>query len=115
MTIGGIILILVIVTLIVPELIFGALLFVGLVGYGILEFILRLFGKSFDSVEPSESEIKDAFINYAESHNTPPEDPEGKSGLLAPQLWSVKPMMHNYESFADECRKNKDFFNKYKK
>jgi len=105
MTIGGIILLLVILAIIFPEFLIIGLVFIGTVGYGILEFILRLFGKTFDNVEPTDSQIKDAYINYADSHQRLNSD-----GLL-----SVTPMKHNYESFAEECRKNKAFFNRHKK
>lgn len=114
MTIGGIILLLVILAIIVPEIYLITFVFIGAVGYGILEFILRLFGKTFDNVDPTESQIKNAYIKYCDSHTRMPEDPEGKSGLVAPQLMSVIPQKHNYESFAEECRKNKKFFNKWK-
>ena len=115
MTAGGIIFILIILAIIVPELYIVTFAFVGIAGYGILEFILRLFGKSFDDISGlTEEQIKVAYANYVKSHETPPEDPEGKSGLLAPQLWSVRPMEHNYESFSKKCRESRVFYKKYK-
>ena len=45
---GVFILLFIIVCLIVPEAIIIPLGFLAIAGYGILEFILRLFGKTFD-------------------------------------------------------------------
>ena len=52
MTIGGFIFLIIILAIIAPEIIILPLIFIGLAGYGILEFILRLFGKSFDGDGP---------------------------------------------------------------
>ena len=51
----GWIVLLIVVALIFPEFIVLGFTFICLAGYGILEFILRLFGKSFDD----ESKDKD--------------------------------------------------------
>ena len=48
--------------------------------------------------------IDEVWKKYADSHRTPPENPNSK--LLAPQLWSVKPMQHNKETFIREIKKN---------
>ena len=50
--------------------------------------------------------IKQAFNEFADSHWTPG-DPNGK--LLSEQLASVKPMMHDLESFEAEARRNPEF------
>jgi hypothetical protein len=110
---GLVIFIMILLALIAPEIYLLVFAFIAFIGYGILEFILRLFGKSFDG-EPTDSQIKDAYINYCDSHVRMPDDPEGKTGLLAPQLMSVIPQEHNYESFAKKCREDKEFYRKYK-
>jgi hypothetical protein len=63
--------------------------------------------------ELTEEELKKAYNNYADSHWSPPEDPEGKTGLIAPQLWGLVPMQHSFESFSEECKRNKRFYKKY--
>lgn len=50
--------------------------------------------------------IDKAFKGYADSHWTPG-DPNGT--LLSEQLASVRPMMHNRESFESEARSNQGF------
>ena len=57
--------------------------------------------------------LDEAYDNYGESHWSPPEDPKGKSGLLAPQLWSLVPMEHSKESFIAECKTNPRFSKKW--
>jgi hypothetical protein len=100
---------LVLLLIFAPELLIALFLLIGLAVFGILEFILRLFGKSFDDIEPTEAQIKEAYINYADSHWTRPGKFDGTGS------WSVKPMQHSYESFARECRENPEFYKKYKK
>jgi len=67
------------------------------------------------SKELTNEQIKEAYDNYADSHWSPPEDPEGKTGLVAPQLWGVVPMQHSLETFGEECRRNHRFYKQYKK
>jgi hypothetical protein len=55
--------------------------------------------------------IDEAYENYADSHWTPPENPNSK--LLAPQLWSLIPMQHNKESFIHEIKTNPKFSEKW--
>jgi hypothetical protein len=55
--------------------------------------------------------IHEAYRNYGDSHWTPPENPNSK--LLGPQLWSVKPMQHNKESFIHEIKTNPKFSEKW--
>ena len=55
--------------------------------------------------------IDEAYRNYGDSHWTPPENPNSK--LLGPQLWSVKPMQHNKESFIHEIKTNPKFSEKW--
>jgi hypothetical protein len=50
--------------------------------------------------------IESAWKKYADSHFTPG-NPNGK--LLSEQLMSVRPMMHNRETFRAEILKNPDF------
>jgi len=100
---GLVIFIMILLLIIAPEVYILAFAFIGIVGYGILEFILRLFGKSFDG-ELSDSQIKDAYINYTKSHQTIHRD-----GLI-----SVTPIEHSYDSFVKKCKEDKEFYNKYK-
>lgn len=100
---GLIIFIMIMLLIIAPEVYILALTFIGIVGYGILEFILQLFGKSFDG-EPTDSKIKGAYINYVKSHET----------IHGNGFVSVTPMEHSYESFANKCKEDRKFYNKYK-
>lgn len=49
----------------------------------------------------------EVFKKYADSHWTPPENPDGP--LLSGKLWSLKPMQHSKETFINECKTDKEF------
>jgi len=49
----------------------------------------------------------EVFKKYADSHWTPPENPDGP--LLSGKLWSLKPMQHSKETFINECKIDKEF------
>ncbi len=100
---GLVIFIMIMLLIIAPEVYVLAFAFIAITGYGILEFSLRLFGKSFDG-QPNESKIKDAYINYAKSHER----------ILRDGFVSVTPMEHSYDSFARKCKEDRQFYNKYK-
>jgi hypothetical protein len=51
--------------------------------------------------------IDEVFKKYADSHWTPPENPDGP--LLSGKLWSLKPMQHSKETFINECKTDKEF------
>ena len=51
--------------------------------------------------------VNEVFKKYADSHWTPPENPNGP--LLSDQLWSLKPMQHSKESFIQSCKTDKKF------
>jgi hypothetical protein len=51
--------------------------------------------------------IDEVFKKYADSHWTPPENPDGP--LLSGKLWSLKPIQHSKETFINECKTDKEF------
>jgi hypothetical protein len=51
--------------------------------------------------------IDEVFKKYADSHWTPPENPD--EPLLSGKLWSLKPMQHSKETFINECKTDKEF------
>lgn len=51
--------------------------------------------------------INEVWKKYGKSHWTPPENPDSK--LLSHQLWSVKPMQHNKESFINKIKTDDEF------
>jgi hypothetical protein len=51
--------------------------------------------------------VDEVFKKYADSHWTPPENPDGP--LLGGQLWSLKPMQHSKETFINGCKTDKEF------
>ena len=55
--------------------------------------------------------IDEVWKKYGDSHWTPPSNPNGK--LLSEQLWSLKPMMHNKESFINKCKTDPEFSEKW--
>jgi hypothetical protein len=55
--------------------------------------------------------IDDAYKKYADSHWTPPSNPNGK--LLSDQLFSVVPMEHSKESFINKCKTDPEFSEKW--
>lgn len=55
--------------------------------------------------------IDEVWKKYAESHWAPPENPNSK--LLAPQLWSLKPMQYSKETFITEIKTNPSFSEKW--
>ena len=55
--------------------------------------------------------IDEAYAKYCGNFFTPPEDPDGESGLLAPQLWSVRPIDISKEMFIEKLLTD-DKFNK---
>ena len=55
--------------------------------------------------------IDEVWKKYGDSHWTPPSNPNGK--LLSEQLWSLKPMMHNKESFINKCKTDSEFSEKW--
>ena len=59
MTLGGLIFLLVMVLLIAPEIIIFPILICVFLLFGLGEFMLRLFGKSFD--DPPTSKMKKSF------------------------------------------------------
>lgn len=77
--------------------------------------MLKILNWLYKRQDLSEENLKIAYKNYADSHWTPPEDPHGKTGLLGPTLWSLIPMKHSFESFSEECKKNRRFYKKYSK
>jgi hypothetical protein len=69
MSIGAFIVLLIVICLLVPELLVISLLFVGVLGYGVLEFILRLFGKSFEGESPASKKLKEKFQKENQDEN----------------------------------------------
>lgn len=55
--------------------------------------------------------IDEVYKKYADSHWSAPENQNGP--LLAEQLWSVRPMEHSKETFAEECKTNLKFSKKW--
>jgi hypothetical protein len=55
--------------------------------------------------------LDEAYRKYADSHWTPPSNPNGK--LLSDQLWSLKPMEHSKESFINKCKTDTEFSEKW--
>jgi hypothetical protein len=55
--------------------------------------------------------VDEVFKKYADSHWTPPENPNGP--LLLDQLWSLKPMQHSKESFIQSCKTDNEFSEKW--
>jgi hypothetical protein len=51
--------------------------------------------------------IDEVFKKYADSHWTPPENPDGP--LLSGKLWPLKPIQHSKETFINECKTDKEF------
>jgi hypothetical protein len=51
--------------------------------------------------------VDEVFKKYADSHWTPPENPNGP--LLSDQLWSLKPMQHSKEGFIQACKTDTEF------
>lgn len=60
-----------------------------------------------------ETKLEIAYDKYCDSHWTSPEDQEGASGLLAPQLWSLIPIEHSLETFKDKILTDDKFNSKW--
>ena len=58
-----------------------------------------------------EQIIDEVYRKYADSHWTPPSNPNGK--LLSDQLFSLVPMEHSKESFTNKCKTNPKFSEKW--
>ena len=58
-----------------------------------------------------EQIIDEAYGKYADSHWTPPSNPNGK--LLSDQLFSLVPMEHSKESFINKCKTDSKFSKKW--
>lgn len=55
--------------------------------------------------------IDEVWKKYKDNHWIPPENPNSK--LLGPQLWSLKPMQYNKETFINELKTNSRFSEKW--
>lgn len=58
-----------------------------------------------------EQIIDEVYRKYADSHWTPPSNPNGK--LLSDQLFSLVPMEHSKESFINQCKTDPKFSKKW--
>jgi hypothetical protein len=58
-----------------------------------------------------EELLDETYRKYADSHWTPPSNPEGK--LLSDQLFSLIPMEHSKESFINKIKTDEEFAQKW--